>query len=135
MKRIVTLSVAAFILFSSGAGMTAQSVASFVGLWEGVDPNDGGHQILSVTDNKDGTLRLLLHDTTYTLCPTDKGISEGTGIIQPDGTLNSENFTLKCLATETPQSTPTSFQLEKDVLHRIRTAPLDPIDYHKTSNQ
>jgi len=114
--------------------MAAQSVATFVGLWEGVDPNDGGHQILSITDNGDGTLKLLLRDTTYTLCPTDEGISKGTGIIQPDGILNAANFTLMCLATETLQSTPTSFQLKKGVLYRIRTAPLDPIDYHQTSN-
>ena len=133
MQRIVMLSVA-IILFAPGAGMATPPVASFVGLWEGVDSNDGGHQILSITDNEDGTLKLLLRDTTYTLCPTDEGVSEGTGIIQPDGTLNSENFTLRCLATETLQSTPTSFQLDQGVLHRMRTAPLDPIDYHQTSN-
>ncbi|HSE83522.1 MAG TPA: hypothetical protein VLB01_03130, partial [Thermodesulfobacteriota bacterium] len=68
-------------------------VKSYLGLWEGVDPNDGGHQIPSITDNGDGTVRLLLHDTTYTLCPTDKGVSEGIGIIQQDGTLKSDDFT------------------------------------------
>src|ERR671915_276966 len=117
MRRTVMLSLALLTLFASSAGMATRPIASFVGLWEGVDPNDGGHQTLSIVDNGNGTLTLLLHDTTYTLCPTDKGISEGTGLIQPDGTLSSADFTLTCLATETQQSTPTSFELKRSVLH------------------
>ena len=66
MKRSVTWSVAIFLL-TPAAGMATPPAASFIGLWEGVDPNDGGHQILSITDNEDGTLELLLHDTTYSL--------------------------------------------------------------------
>src|SRR5215212_4219519 len=135
MRLMRSLLVAFFMVAVPIASMAAQSVEAFVGLWEGVDPNDGGHQILSIVDNGDGTVKLLLHDTTFTLCPTDEGVSEGTGIVQSNDDLTSADFTLTCLATETPQAIPTTFHLENGVLHRIRANPLLPVDYYRTSER
>ncbi|HKH20103.1 MAG TPA: hypothetical protein VKB53_04235 [Gammaproteobacteria bacterium] len=135
MRSMRSLMVAFFMVSAPIASMAAQSVEAFVGLWEGVDPNDGGHQILSIADNGDGTVKLLLHDTTFTLCPTDEGVSEGTGIVQSNDDLKSADFTLTCLATQMPQAIPTTFHLENGVLHRIRATPLRPVDYYRTSER
>ncbi|MBI4468380.1 MAG: hypothetical protein HY650_03555 [Acidobacteria bacterium] len=118
-------------------GATAEDPPSYVGLWEAVDPDDGGHQVLSITRNTDGTFQLLLRDTYYTLCDgTAVGISRGTGRIDEHGNLVCGDFTLRCLATGETRLTPTSFHFldaKGTLLDRNRTEPLADMVYHRTS--
>lgn len=116
---------------------SASGINQYVGLWEAVDPDDGGHQILSLTKNSDGKIRILLRDTYFTLCDgSDKGYSQGTGILKPDGSLVSDDLTLTCLETQITKLTPTSFKIDPKykILLRDRAEPLSDIVYHRTSN-
>ncbi len=111
-------------------------LSSFVGLWEGIDPADGSHQVFQMTPNDEGALDILLHDSAFTLCEgTDKGISEGTAVLLDDGTLISDDFTLTCFSTGETKYTPTSFYLETGhkytIMNRVRASPLGSTKYLK----
>jgi hypothetical protein len=137
-RRMLTVLVATIVFIAPLTDTAAQRtrLRDYFGLWEAVDPDDGGHQILSITDNGDGKARLLLRDTYWTLCNgSDKGVSRGTAILQNDGKLKSDDLTLTCIEENTTRATPTTFELESGFLNRVRTAPLSPITYHRTSSK
>ena len=52
---------------------------SFVGLWEGIDPVDGGDSLRSITCSKDQTCNLAVTDSVVTLCGGGTGFASGTG--------------------------------------------------------
>jgi hypothetical protein len=124
-------------LFISAAPMASQaeaiSIKRFVGLWEAVDPDDGSHQILSITDNEDGTVNLHLYDTYFTLCNGGRAIGQGTGEVSVNRSLASDDFTVTCFETGETEITPTTFTRNLDgTLTRFR-ATLSPLMYHRTS--
>lgn len=134
MKHVLIVVSALCALVATGGPVTQGEVHQFVGLWEAVDPDDGGHQALSITDNGDRTVKLLVYDTFFSLCNGDRGIGQGTGIPAPGRSLRSDDFTVTCFATNQTETTPTSFSLNHDgTLFRVR-ATLSPIIYHRTSN-
>ena len=56
--------------------------AYFVGLWEGVDPNDGSRRTVSISDNdRDGVYELIQYDTFWTLCGDDRAVATGTATV------------------------------------------------------
>jgi hypothetical protein len=117
-----------------GGPGTPGDLRQFVDLWEAVDPDDGGHQVLSITDNGNGTGKLLVYDTFFSLCNGSRGIGQGTGVSLPGRSLQSDDFTVTCFETNQTQTTPTTFRLNPDgTLSRVR-ATLSPIIYHRTSN-
>jgi hypothetical protein len=133
MKHVLILAVALCALVAMGGSATQAEVHQFVGLWEAVDPDDGGHQVLSITDNGDGTVKLLVYDTFFSLCNGGRGIGQGTGQSLAGRSLESEDFTVTCFETNETQTTPTTFRLDPDgTLFRVRTS-LSPIIYHRTS--
>lgn len=153
MKRIFTVITSLIILSVPVPGISGQNdsdrhsnrslsrrVSSFVGLWETVDPADGGHQIISITPLENGEVNILLRDTFFTLCDgTDQGFSQGTGFLTDNGTLRSDDLTLTCFNNGSTLATPTSFQLKKvrhgrTILLRDRAEPLSDVVYHRTSN-
>jgi len=71
-------------------------IKRFVALWEGVDPEDGALNVLSITNNNDGTVKLLLYATFLTTCNGGRGIAQGTGEVSGKKTLKSEDFAVTC---------------------------------------
>jgi hypothetical protein len=133
MKHLLVVVFALSALVAIGGPATQGEVHQFIGLWEAVDPDDGGHQALSITDNGDGTVMQLVYDTFFSLCNGDRGIGQGTGIPAPGRSLKSDDFTVTCLETNQAQTTPTSFSLNHDgTLFRVR-ATLSNLIYHRTS--
>jgi hypothetical protein len=134
MKYTLIMLIALFAIVRPIAGQaTPGEVRQFVALWEAVDPDDGSHQVLSITDNGDGTVKLLLYDTSFTLCGGGTGIGRGTGQPLAGRSLKSDDFSVTCFETNETQTTPTTFTLDHDgTLFRLR-ATLSPIIYHRTS--
>jgi hypothetical protein len=56
----------------------------FVGLWEGIDPTDGGDALRSITCAKDQTCNLAPTDTVISLCGSGTGFAAGTGGLEGD---------------------------------------------------
>lgn len=86
MKLCQMMAMATLIIM----GLTSQSVladnereSAFIGLWEGVDPQDGGIQLRSITRNEDGTFSLIGRDTYLSTCGgTERGVITGTGTVE-----------------------------------------------------
>ena len=57
---------------------------SFVGLWEGIDPADGGDSLRSITCFEDRTCNLAVTDSVITLCGGGTGFASGTGGLEGD---------------------------------------------------
>jgi hypothetical protein len=57
---------------------------SFVGLWEGIDPVDGGDSLRSITCLEDQSCRLAATDSIITLCGGGAGFVGGTGGLEGD---------------------------------------------------
>ena len=105
MKLCRTIAMATLIIM----GLTGQSVVAdnerkipFVGLWEGIDPDDGGNQLRSITSNEDGrTFSLTGSSTYFSLCGgTERGVIVGKGVIQ--GTVLKTKVTLTCFNVTPP---------------------------------
>lgn len=97
MKFFKPIAMATLIIM----GITSQSVLAdnereipFIGLWEGIDPDDGGNQWRSIALNEDGTFNLTGSSTYFSLCNGMRGVITGTGEIQ--GTVLETNVTLTC---------------------------------------
>lgn len=79
-----------------GGGDNSEKIKRFVALWEAVDPEDGALNVLSITNNNDGTVKLLMYATFFTACNGGRGIVEGTGKVSKKKTLKSKNFAVTC---------------------------------------
>lgn len=83
-------------------GINGQSVLAnkekaipIVGLWEGIDLDDGASHLRSIRRNEDGTYSLTGNATYLMLCNgTDRGLINGTGVVK-DGVLKTK-VSLKC---------------------------------------
>lgn len=101
MKNMLIMIVTLFVLgvsLTSHAG--SERTERFVGLWEGVDPEDGALQVLSVTDNNDGTVKLLLYATFWTRCDGERGIAQATAKVSEDQSLKSDDYVITCFKTD-----------------------------------
>jgi hypothetical protein len=75
------------LALASSAGAAEPSrfgVRAFVGLWEGVDPVDGGDSLRSITCRRDGSCALAASDTVVTLCGGGPAFVGGTGGLEGD---------------------------------------------------
>lgn len=134
MKHLVIMIVALCGLAAMAGPATQGEIHQFVGLWEAVDPDDGGHQVLSITDNGDGTVKLLIYDTFFTLCNGGRGLGQGTGVPLPGRSLRSDDFTVICFETNQTVPVTRSYSLNPDgTLSSTVRAPLSPIVYHRIS--
>ena len=57
---------------------------AFVGLWEGIDPVDGGDSLRSITCAEGQTCHLAVTDSVITLCGGGTGFASGTGGLEGD---------------------------------------------------
>jgi hypothetical protein len=71
--------------------------ADFIGLWEGVDEDDGSLAQRAITCEEDRTCRILGAEQFFSSCDDHggRGIIEGTGTIE-GGVFNVPDFTLTC---------------------------------------
>lgn len=128
---------------TSGSGSTDTSTSgttnSFIGFWEGVDPEDGAHIIISITSNADGALKVLLYATYITICDGGRGITQGTGNVSAEGGLKVDQFIVTCFESSKTETLPATFTLNSDgsTLTWDRSAepapPPPSIIFHKTS--
>ncbi|WP_027158288.1 hypothetical protein [Methylobacter luteus] len=128
---------------TSGSGSTDTSTSgttnSFIGLWEGVDPEDGAHIMISITNNNGGAVKLLLYATYITICNGGRGITQGTGNVSAEGGLKVDEFVVTCFETDKTETLPATFTLNPDgTLTWDRSAepapPPPSIIFHKTSS-
>ena len=87
--------------------------ADFIGLWEGVDEDDGSLAQRAITCNEDRTCRILGAEQFFSSCDDHggRGIIEGTGTIE-GGVFNVPDFTLTC-ADGTAFALATNFSLDR----------------------
>jgi hypothetical protein len=85
MDKIVILAAAALLPLTCASSASAESarslseLRSFIGLWEGIDPVDGGDSLRSITCSLDQSCTLAVTDSVITLCGGGPGFASGTG--------------------------------------------------------
>ena len=92
--RLLALLLLLFLSGISGAAIAAPGEKNgfFIGLWQGIDTQDGSVLLLSISDNdRDGILNVRLTDTFFTEC-AKSGYSSSPG--QADGPSTVKNRTL-----------------------------------------
>ena len=90
MKRLIkpVVVLAALLCVLTPGAHGSPNGKRFIGLWEGVDLNDGAKRTISITDNDgDGVLEVAARDTFWTLCNGDRGLEQSTGTVHEDGVL------------------------------------------------
>ncbi|HSC26890.1 MAG TPA: hypothetical protein VLD67_06425 [Vicinamibacterales bacterium] len=127
----------ALVVTSAAGGVDNQSAnRHFLGLWEGVDVNDGSRRTVSITDrNGDGILEVASHDSYWTLCDGDRGIELATGSVRRDGVLETDGL-VTCFenAQEVPVRQTYEFSRQADTLFATpHGTPLTPIHLHRVS--
>ncbi len=98
-RAVVTLCVV--LMLSLGPLATpvwSEPSRSFLGLWQGIDPEDGSGVLYSFADNdRDGVIEITGRETFFTACgtPGGDGVVNGTGVVGSGGLLVAEVL-LKC---------------------------------------
>lgn len=140
MKNILLKVLMLIVLVASIAGrVQAKGVSDFVGLWEAIDPEDGSHQVLSITNNDDGTVKLLIYDTYFSSCNGGRGLVQVTGKVSAEQSLTVDEFVVTCFTTSKTETLSATFTRNSDgTLTWDRSAepapPPPSIIFHKTSN-
>ncbi|MDX1440536.1 MAG: hypothetical protein R3284_11610 [Rubricoccaceae bacterium] len=104
MARSLLLIILTAFITTLGAGTAnAQANRRFLGLWEGVDINDGSKRTISITDlDGDGTFEVMARDSFWTLCNGDRGLESATGRVGRDGVLETHGL-VTCFDGAPPQ--------------------------------
>ena len=84
MKQFLIFAFASLLPLVLAPSASAASERSFVGLWEGIDPVDGGDSLRSITCFTDRTCNLAVTDSVITLCGGGTGFASGTGGLEGD---------------------------------------------------
>jgi hypothetical protein len=140
MKRFLIFGLVGLAALFLVAMVSADSSSHkyFIGLWEGVDPNDGSRRTVSISDNdQDGVFDLVQYDTYWTLCGDDRGVTDGTATLGANGLLQFSG-TLTCLSTGTTVPFSVDYQAfrKADILVEIPVGvPLSPDTLHRVSSR
>jgi hypothetical protein len=142
MKRTMVLAALALLPLASASLADADSerssfgLRSFIGLWEGIDPVDGGDSLRSITCSVDQSCTLAVTDSVITLCGGGPAFAGGTGGLEGEELVFPE-VVLAC-----PDGTEVELAIgyERDPLNRtlVETAvvgdrTLPNIIFHKIS--
>ena len=84
MKRFLIVAFVILLPLTLAAFAEDASERAFVGLWEGIDPVDGGDALRSITCSEDQTCHLAVTDSVITLCGGGTGFASGTGGLDGD---------------------------------------------------
>jgi hypothetical protein len=99
MKRFLIFASVALLplVLASSANAAGErsffGLRSFIGLWEGIDPVDGGDSLRSITCSLDQSCELAATDSVITVCGGGAGFAGGTGgfegneLVFPDAVL------------------------------------------------
>ena len=100
MKRLIAISLVVFsLILVSTAQADVLFKRYFVGLWEGIDPNDGSESQRSITLNTDGTFNITGQEPYTFGCKGERGFVKATGQLV-NGVIISEDFKLFCFNGE-----------------------------------
>jgi hypothetical protein len=138
MNRGIPFVLAALMLALGAVPASSQSAQrQFLGLWEGVDLNDGSKRTVSITDRDgDGTFEVASRDTFWTLCDGDRGLELAEGGVRADGVLETDGL-VTCFdgAPQLPvQQTYEYSRREDTLLATPHGTPLVPITLHRVSD-
>ncbi len=131
---------AVLVLAAGSAGAQGPSAANrhFLGLWEGVDVNDGSKRTISITDlDADGVFEVTSRDTFWTLCNGDRGLEAATGSVRRDGVLETEGL-VTCYDAMPPLPIRQTYQFsrrEDTLLATPLGTTLVPIVLHRVSSK
>jgi hypothetical protein len=143
MKRTMVLAATALLALPFASRANAESEGSlfdlrpFIGLWEGIDPVDGGDSLRSITCSRDRSCKLAATDSVITLCGGGAGFVDGTGglegdeLIFPDAVLTCPDGTELDLALSFQRDPLNRTLVETTVVNGERTLP--NIVFHKIS--
>jgi hypothetical protein len=82
---------------AGGADGPRTRAADFIGLWGGVDADDGSSAQRAITCDEDRTCRILGSDQFFSFCDDHggRGILDGTGTLE-EGVIEVPDYTLIC---------------------------------------
>ena len=140
MNRFRSLLVLAFVLLvvvAAGGAGRGSADRHFLGLWEGVDVNDGSKRTISIADrDTDGTFEVAARDSFWTLCEGDRGLELATGRAGDDGVLQTEGV-VTCFENdiEIPVRQTYEYSRSADTLFATPVGTsLSPITLHRVSD-
>lgn len=112
--QLTVLVVSVIGLATIGAADRDQpSHRPFLGLWEGVDVNDGSRRTISISDRDgDGQVEVNSHDTYWTLCAGDRGLEHATGGVRRDGVLETTGL-VTCFESGVQVAVTQTYELAK----------------------
>ncbi|HSF14120.1 MAG TPA: hypothetical protein VLK65_01050 [Vicinamibacteria bacterium] len=138
MKRalsVLSIATVSVVLLAAG-GTNKKSNRPFLGLWEGVDVNDGSKRTISITDHdRDSVVEVAARDTYWTLCDGDRGIELAKGGVRHDGVLATDGL-VTCFETAVEISVLQTYELSQrdDTLFATpHGTSLIPITLHRVS--
>lgn len=101
---------------------------SFVGLWEGIDPVDGGDSLRSITCSLDRSCKLAATDSVITLCGGGPAFASGTGGLEGDELV----FPDAVLACPNGRKVDLAISYERDPLNRTLVETTVVVDTETT---
>ena len=69
---------------SAASSNNGNSGHRFIGLWEGIDSDDGSSQQVMISGGTDGVFDLLWRESYWTVCEGRRAILKGLGELDPD---------------------------------------------------
>jgi hypothetical protein len=88
MRRFLVLASVALLALGSSANAASErsffGLRAFIGLWEGIDPVDGGDSLRSIPCSLDRSCELGATDSVTTLCGGGPAFASGTGGFEGD---------------------------------------------------
>ena len=130
------LAAVSLALLAATADGGRKAPRRFLGLWEGVDVNDGSRRTISITDrNRDGVLEVAARDTFWTLCDGDRGLELATGGVRNDGVLATQGV-VTCFEDGTEIDVMQTYELSRRDRTLLATAVgtgLLPATLHRVS--
>ena len=112
------------------APASALPMAEFFGIWQGVDPEDGSLQTLTITDAGARRAGILVHDTWFSLCQGELGVGQGTGVLTRN-TLEVADYQLSCGSGSARGGATRFTRGAHGVLKRVLAPPSPPIVYYR----
>lgn len=125
MKHVIIMLfvVLSIILGSSANADSFDRGFRFIGLWQGVDPDDGSEVQRSITLNHDGDFSILGYESYYTGCVGRRGVVTATGTFTR-GKLVAEDFTLSCFPRNEEDYPPGPFSVPVEYTYNLLNGTL-----------
>jgi hypothetical protein len=140
MKRSFTTAIVIFLVILASTVHAGELYKKlyFVGLWEGIDDNDGSEAQRSITLNSDGTFKIIGQETNIIGC-NGRGMLTGTGVLE-DGIIIVNEYKITC--HDDPPSGPFYFiatykpnKLNGTLIEDCPGSDFLPMNLHKISKR